>query len=520
MSNPKRIPPPRYLFPEFAAWFIETQRGLLRVKWALREDQDWFPAWSIGSIAGICGVMLAILLFFLERPQVVAAPAPEPSVSVSRFVQEVPVVSEATVPETQSPRLSKVFGSPFPEMSLKTPQLTGSTLVRTELPYIWDQKETESLTSRPRRIQERFIKDDWTRTTPTFAVTSGFRPYLLQGATIPVTPSYVTTSGQRAEFDGILATRNQGIRIEKQMLPATSVGQPYTYLIQVSNRSNDAIDEVYVHERLSAIHRVSEVVPPAAVQGDELVWSLGKLAANVKKTLQVTLIPETSQQIKTETTLKNRSVIGGIASVSEPAPAPVPDLPEPSLLPVAPEEPVLPIFEEPAPKLEPAPAPVSEAPRPFPELKLSVAAVKVVKQGENLTLTFTVSNVGTAAAENIRLFVNLSGEFRHKYGDQVQHTISRLEPGQSRKALFQARAKEAGNGVLAASLQMEGNEEKSEELQIRIDPAPVAVSGRATEQSMIECQRPETTPVRDSEEIAQLDAVHAESSTLWKRFSE
>lgn len=520
MSNPNRIPRPRHLFPEGAAWLINGQRGFLRVRWALREDQDWFPAWSIGAMAGVCGMMLAVLLFFMGEPNLVAATIPS--------METVRTLPETVIQNLPSqPTVTPFLNSTFPIRELDRPQLTNSRLMRSQLPYLWDQNELAYLQSRPKRIEERFLKDSWTRTTPTLAFHESFRPYFLQGATIPVTPAYVTSSGQRTLFDGIQSSRSQGLLLEKHVLPTASVGQPYTYVIHLTNSTNDPIDQVYVYERLSAIHQVVEVSPPAAVQGDELVWSLGQLDARGRKALQVTLLPNSGQKIETQTTLKNSSKFGAMARVSEPVvavPESVPTVPEPESLPAAPYPPVepadivLPVFEELPPQREPAPVPVTATPPvtpvTAPELKLAVTPINVVRKGETLTLTFTVTNIGTAAAEEISLYVNLSGEFKHKYGEHVKHQISRLEPGESRRALLQATAEAAGTGHLAASLQMQGTERKSEELTIRVEPEVLSLGQRVVPMPVVECQRPPTEETSEGQLASHPEAV----VTLWRQF--
>lgn len=501
MSNPDRIPRPRHLFPEAAAWLIQGQRGLLRAQWALREDHDWFPAWSIGSIAGVCGIMLTILLFFIEEPNKLdAAPSisPEAQTVFAEFpIQKpTPVRSNFPLPEP-TPNLE--FDQVLPPiLNTKRSDLSQSFVFRTELPFRWDQRELATVTSRPDRINERFIPDQFLTTLPDRQLLDRFQAYLPQGAMVPIPPSYITSSVVRTTFDGIQPTRNQGIFIEKQTPPATSLGQPLTYTIHITNRTNDPIDQVVVHERLSAIHRVSKVDPPAAVQGDELVWSLGQLPAHGRRVLRVTLVPDSQVLIKTETTLQNKSRVGGIASISAPVEK------EPELLPVEPEAPVVPVFEERKPQPAPDPVPVSNLPKPFPELKLAVTPVRAVKKGETISLTFTVTNVGTAPAKDISLYLRLSGEMKHKFGERVKHTISRLEPGQSHKALFQATARKSGNGRLSASLTMQGTEEEAEEFTIRIDSPPQGISRRSQKTSFV-TERP-TEP--------------SLTSTQWKRFTE
>ncbi len=495
MSKPDHIPSPRHLFPEAAVWVIAGKRALLRGRWLLKEEHDWFPAWSIGSIAGVCGVMLASLLFFFEAPKLSASPTkPESVPSTAQSLLSFQEAEEEIVPTPAS--TARPFSPDDFPINSPNPDLSGSVLFRTNLPYVWDQKEIARLESQPVRQRDLFVKDSFTTTARNQFFVSNFRPYFVQGATIPVTPTSVTSASQRAEFDGIQASRSQAVVVEKHALGQTTTGQPYSYEIYVTNRSKDPIDEVVLREQISAIHRVTEVSPPAAVRGDQLVWSLGKLAGLERKILKVTLVPESAKQISTRTTLTNKSRVGGNATVNARA------VEEPALLPIETEEPVLPQIEEPKPKPVPAPIPISKVPepKPFPELKLAVTPVGIVKQGEALSLTFTITNVGTAAAENVSLRVNLSENFHHKYGKHVEHTILRLEPGQSRRALLQARALESGKGALSASLQMQGVQEGSKDLDIHVEPIPKSISSRQNATPVVECKRPETLDLDEDQE--------------------
>lgn len=504
MSHPNRIPRPRHLFPEVAFGWIQCQRGLLRLRWALKEDHDWIPAWSIGSIAGVCGVMLAVCLFFLGEPRLAASPTMPRLIEQIEPLEDVPAPVWPLRPLDPAPEPTPAAPVPaltFPDLSLKRPDLTGSYLTRTQLPYHWDQTERLEIVSRPQRLPEPFLKDDWTRSDRLRNQLDSFRPYLLQGATIPVPPSSVSSLALRTPFDGIETRREQGIRLQKQSPLQAQVGQSTTYEIRLSNLTDDPIDDLVVREKLPVIQRVAQVQPPAAVQGDELVWSVGRLLPRSEKIYQVTLLPEAPGELETVTTVESRSRIGGLASITNPTPI---REPEPELLP---EPPVTPLIEQ-QEFIPVEPAPLIEVQTPEPEklplLELAFSEVQVTRQGEIVSITFEVSNVGTAVAEDVVLFVDLSKELRHKHGERVKHVIRQIPPGQTHQALFRATARTTGTGQLAASLTRSGSEEKARVVSIPISAPAVELSTskpaptpRPTPRPSHTCERP--TPERYSD---------------------
>ena len=450
MSDRRRIDHPRHLFPEVAAFFIELQRIGLRVKWALTEEFDWFPAWTFGSATGVAGIMLAVMLFFFAEPPPQAAEVkPDPII-----IPQPEVVLNEPQP---------VMPTAVPNLPNYTSSLTASTLSRTFLPYDWRQEELVTTTSKPRaenwQLTQRIIPDNWRTMVPFRQQQEVFTPYALRGQTVPIAPSTLTTASSLSPLQNPNPMQELGLWIDKTVVPQASVGQPVTYQIHLRNTSPNVIHDVMVRERLSAIHRVSDVSPSARQVGDELVWSLGNMRSGEQKILTVSVVPSSMEQlIHTETELRSSSqVITQATAVNNPVQDIIP-------------QPI-------QPKPEPPPQTVKEPePRPFPELKLAVTPLKVLKKGDVLSLVFTVSNIGNAAAEDVTLFVRLSDQFEHRYGDVVKHHIVKLEPGESRKALLQATAKVPGEAKLDASLTMGTEEEDARNWTIPIQNTPDQVT--------------------------------------------
>lgn len=441
----------------------------------MNSDQDWVPAWSIGSIAGISGVMLTVLLFFLRETPVTAAPDTKAAVRTISVPEEVNYVEE--LQPTPAADVRPIL-SEFPDLSLPRPQLENSALVRTHLPFSWDQDELAVIESQARRHLDPAVQDAFHQTDPYRPAAETMRPYVLAESALPPAPEVISPLGWRTIFDGYAPQRDLGIVLRKQIRERASVGDPIAYVIEVSNGTQDPIDQIVVRETVQDMQMVVSTNPPAAVENGALVWSIGTLAGQQSRRLEVTVISQQAAEIETQTTAVNTTRVAGMARVESPTPQ------EPTLIEEIPE-----VAAPSAPVTPPEPV----APLLAPELKLSVSPMQTIQQGDVLSLRFTVSNVGTAEAVNVTLFVELSEEFKHRYGDRVQHTIARLAPGESREALFQARARELGAGRLFATLRDDGDSQIDQDWTIRVESAgqPPQATNKAA--PVVECQRPETS---------------------------
>jgi hypothetical protein len=245
--------------------------------------------------------------------------------------------------------------------------------------------------------------------------------------------------------DAPASSRTLGVIVEKTS-PSGAPGAPLTYDILIRNPTIFDIEHLRVYERISHLHRVSGTEPAASLLGDELAWDVTRLGPGESVLLRITLLPEMGGVIETETRVAPLGRVGAGAAVRAPAPT----LRE--VLPVQPAK---------------AETTVTEAPG-HPDLRLAWTPVPELKQGEILSMIFSVSNVGQAPAEDVQLYVRLSGQFEHRYGDFVKHQMTRLDPGQTRRALLQATARDFGTGKLDALLTLQGAEQTAKELEVPI----------------------------------------------------
>ncbi|WP_437227704.1 hypothetical protein SH661x_000512 [Planctomicrobium sp. SH661] len=426
MSKPPRIPRPRHLFPELAAFLIEWKRTNLRAARNFRRAIGHVPIWVTGSVAGLLGVMLAISLFFVHEPELHAA---------------------ATPVEIPQPRIE-------PVPTIAVPQVQGrpdlmARLQLTDFPFVFDENlisVTSSTAPKPGLGSLSQINDLWRRAQSRDGVLPAFASYLIRAAGNPSTWPRLLAS-EFPDTRSYPGARGLGIQVLKTTDLHGSAHEPVTYEIVVRNRSGSAIENLSIREKISSLVRVTDVVPEAGIAGDELVWNVDLLPPDGSRTFLITVTPESEGEIATTTSVVPTSRVSAVVDVH-------------------------PRVEQLPPKEQPKPA----APG-APELKLTYTEVKPLKQGEILSMIFEVKNVGTAVAEDVQLFVRLSGQFEHRYGEFVKHQVGALQPGQSRRALLQATARDPGEAHLDASLTMQGAEKEARELKIPIHGGPV-VPGR------------------------------------------
>lgn len=145
----------------------------------------------------------------------------------------------------------------------------------------------------------------------------------------------------------------------------------------------------------------------------------------------------------------------------------VPVVPETDPLPVNPiphEIVDQPIAPDPAPR----PLPLDTAHPPQPILSVQASARNAVRTGDVLTTEYQIKNDGDAPAEGIVLTVFVPPELRHKHGNEVEHRIPRLLPGETRSARLLTKAAAEGTAELDALLSLDGRPEDEHRLQVRV----------------------------------------------------
>lgn len=433
MSKVQRIPRPRQLFPELAAALIEWKRLTLRSSRTFRLIMGNVPVWVTGSLAGMLGLMLAISLFFIPQPRQLEAAA---------AVMEPVVLPPVQPPFEPQPTLLQ---------PIARPNLIAQ-IFATQFPFVWDENQTTARNSKALPADlNRLANDLWRHAQNRFPTTAAFSSYLSSAVSQPNSwprPSAAEMVKIPLESPTL---RTMGILLEKTDSLRGTPNEPVTYQIVVRNTSAAVIENLQIRERISSLARVTDVVPAAGLSGDELVWNVDSLGPGGSRTWLVTLVPELEGQIETFTRIIPSSRVSAVINVRTPAPK------------AAPVEP---------------PKAIIQTPAGAPALQLTYTEIKPLKQGDILSMIFEVRNVGTARADDVILFVRLSGEFEHRYGEFVKHQVGTLQPGQARRALLQATARDPGEGHLAASLTMQGAEKENRELKIPIQSGAISQPGK------------------------------------------
>lgn len=501
----RRIPRPRHLFPEPAFLWLQSRRLLLRLEWAGREFVETFPTWTAGAVAGTLGIMLAILLFLMRDPAASAAPVSHvPHRLASPSVEESDPEPTPTI-ITHDSTTNRIVVAPPP--SVTAPALSAA-LTRTSLPPFWDgdRRVTTTVNASPRqipvwdRLRQQGADNPWRPAVAEPRNAPQFTPYVLRGLNLP--QQNVDWSGLeyvppqwRGQFQ-----RRPTLTVEKRLPPVATVGEAYTYVIHIRNDGADVLDQLRVREQLTVIDRVTHTSPAASVQGNELVWQLGPLLSGEQAVLQVTVLLDQPERVDTETRVDTgihvasplqivtattptprvpvepsrrdtSPILPDFAPSKPPEPRPVPAMLEPAHHEIPVFEPLEPTPAEPT-VVEPTPAPVQPAEPGRPELQLTVAPRESLRAGDLLSIVYTVTNVGTASAQDVVLYVDLSDEFDHRYGQAVRHSIRRLEPGASRRAVLRASVRDAGRGILQATLRCSQGEHERKVTTVDVAPGP------------------------------------------------
>lgn len=436
MPRKGRLVQPRHIFPWIAAPYIEMLRILLRIERFFFLPIRYLQAWTVSAIFGVMGVLFSVALFI---PRLVATSA-QASTGVQRELirlRDMPYIPEEdlVLPESRGPRLIDVS-------------------VRMQRTHVedFDQNERATTFSKP-WIPQRSLhaqRDAWTRHLFRQAEPEdrSFQAYIQRARVrsiplAPVIPEYQYDPGV-----GDFRTNSEKaptLLIRKSVPRILSPDEPLTYIITVTNNGDEPVESTTVEEFVSDIQRVVDCDPPAQVSPDygHLIWDLTQVQPGETRRLSVTIQPDKRRPIIQDTLVTFSSA---------------PIIAETMVRQTQPELPVIPVVPEPEPII---PTVVPEAvKRPAfvgrPKLVIQFEPPKAVKVGEELEAYYTVTNVGTADATGIRLLVEVPAQLRHRFGELVEHKISRLTPNESRRALFAALAETSGQ--LPLNWTLEANE--------------------------------------------------------------
>lgn len=144
---------------------------------------------------------------------------------------------------------------------------------------------------------------------------------------------------------------------------------------------------------------------------------------------------------------------------------PLEPLPRRQVAPTLADQPIEPEFDT---TPEPRPLPLDSEAELRPVLSLKARSDSAVRAGDVVTTVYEIVNTGDAPAEGIVLTVFVPPELRHKHGQQVEHRIHRLQPGESHRARLLTRASSAGTAQLDAVLSHNGQADEQHVLKVKV----------------------------------------------------
>ncbi len=455
MPRKGRLVQPRHIFPWLAAPWIEFLRVLWRIERFILTPIRYLQAWTLSAIFGVIGVILSVALF------------------IPRFTESVVEASSSgasssLISSEDLPYLPPTSQDSFP---------SGTVAIQAELQRTWirnfDQLEMVTIGSQSSVNKSRSLlayRDGW-RDHTLFESSLPERarriePYthvarIWHEAVAPAPPEYFSNNGDR---DSQPAFRTAGLTVTKEVPATAPPGEPFTYFLDVHNAGQTTIESAIVRETVTDFHsglsdasatenarsfadRIIDVDPPAEVSHDytELVWNLHQLQPDEKRRLRVTMQPNEAVDLTMQSTVEivSAPVYGEFIVHSKPTPPPLERaLPEP------PVEPAITIEPEVRPSI-----------RGVPQLVLQFEPREnEVTVGDELNAFYTITNVGTADADDVLLMVSVPPQLRHRFGELVQHRIKVLKPNEEKRALFAAIIEERGQIPLEWSLSAENVE--------------------------------------------------------------
>lgn len=451
MPRKGRLVQPRHIFPWIAAPYIEMLRILWRIERFFFLPFRTLQAWTVSAIFGVIGVFFSVALFIprLAQTEVQASPGTNTRTLISRH--DLPIIRE----EDQV----------FPE-GYETGQSEVS--VRMQRTHIEDFDQLEKITTRSKVLTPKRLsiahRDAWSRHLIQQAEADELplQSYIRQARVhatplAPLIPEYTYDPGVGASHRH--TKKAPTLLISKSVPRVLSPDQPLTYIITVTNNGQEPVESATVEEYVSDIQRVIDCEPRASVSPDygHLIWDLAQLQPGEERHLSVTIQPDKRRPIAQDTLVSFSSA---------------PIIAETLVRETQRELPALPAEPEPVvPEVIPE-AVTRPVPRGQPKLVIQFDPPNAVKVGEEVEAYYTVTNVGTADATGIRLLVEVPAQLRHRFGELVEHKISRLTPNESRRALFAALAEDSGRMPLNWTLEANELDNQSDSEWLAVLPGP------------------------------------------------
>src|SRR5690606_17129905 len=336
------------------------------------------PVWTGSAIAGALGIIMTILLFFLQVASFEPVPlsaglATIPPSAEQPAWQPQPLV-ETNFDAFAGTRAAQPSAPQPPEPVQRqwqpsVPASAGIELELTRLTLPFHARERIDVVSVPPRANLEMAWNHFERMTAAtgWSSTRGgiqrnalqFTPYLVRQPMrhVPLSASVVRAAESISPFSHVQNSRQPAVSITRTAPSQAAVGGALTYELLVRNQGLEPLDSVLVHERVSAIERVMNVEPPAHVVDEALVWRVHDLQPREERRLTIELRPDELRPVAGGSIVQVKTAVAALSRVSEPLPQapPITETPPEQLNVFLPEpEPQL-TRPEPQPETEPEP---------------------------------------------------------------------------------------------------------------------------------------------------------------------
>lgn len=304
------------------------------------------------------------------------------------------------------------------------------------------------------------LSDEWVRSTST--VEHHPLPEAYISRVHPGTETVDTVAASELdEEDGPLDSFAEvALRLELYAPETVLAGRLHESSLRVVNEGPSPVSLVRVRESLAELETVTDAIPDARINHDMLERDVRNLAPRRERQLGVTWLPNSEGARVHRAAVTMHAAVGVTTNVVPPEP---------------------PAVEQPQPAAEPEPMsePMRE-PEPAAELHPAIdCAVKHVERatvGDMVELEIVVNNTGDTALTDVRIFVEVPAELKHRQGAEVEYEVGSLPRRGSRKATLRLLADAPGKATCRVhALAHEDVEAKARAvIEVAAKPAPRA----------------------------------------------
>ncbi len=239
------------------------------------------------------------------------------------------------------------------------------------------------------------------------------------------------------------------LTIEKIAPPRVSIGQPLIYTIVVKNVGTVDANQVVVEDRIPKGTQLTGTAPQVQIAEKRLIWKIGTLRPDESQKLAIRVIP------------MQEGTIGSVAKLSFAAEV------------------------------------TADIVVTAPQLAMQVRMPKKARVGENIPVTFRVTNSGKGEAIDAIIRDMVPEGLRHAAGTDVEYNMGSLAPGETREISLDLVAVKPGLVVNKTTLAAKGATPVQEELPIEIVGEQLTITRSGPQRSFMGRPTTYTNTVRN-----------------------